>query len=170
MFGAMATDVRALPNATLNLYLYPVGAWVVVFAALYFAGYPHFALPLCYPLALWQVLLSASWGRRLLQRLEAGQVTYSEAHAGVRSVGQLLVWSGLAPGIALLAEDPLAMSAWSAMAGAVAVSGLSWIGIAALTRVASAWTHLAAVALGCCVLPLNATGAVTVATLIGIFS
>jgi hypothetical protein len=166
----MATDVRALPNTTLNLFLYPVGAWVLVFAMLYFGGYGHLALPLCYPLALWQAALSATWGRRLLQRVENGEISFAEAHEGVRSVGQLLCWSGVAPAIALLTEDPLATSAWSAMLGAVAISGLCWLGILALTRVRSAWSHLVAVALGCLVLPLNATGAVTAATFIGIFS
>lgn len=166
----MATDVRALPNATLNLYLYPVGAWVILFAVLYFGGYAHYALPLCYPLALWQALLSAWWARSLVRRVDAGELSSEEAHEGVRSVGQLLAWSGLAPAIALLTEDPLAMSAWSAMFGAVAVSGLAYVGVVAVTRLAARWTHLAAVMVACLVLPLNATGAVTAATFIGIFS
>lgn len=166
----MATDVRALPDATLNLYLYPVGAWVILFALLYFAGYAHFALPLCYPLAIWQALLSASWARSLIRRVDNGELTPEEAHEGVRSVGQLLAWSGLAPAIALLTEDPLSMEAWSAMLGAVAVSGLAWLGVVAVTRLPARWAHLAAVMLACLVLPLNATGAVTAATFIGIFA
>lgn len=166
----MASDLRALPDATLNLYLYPVGAWVIVFAVLYFGGYAHYALPLCYPLALWQALLSFQWARWLVRQVDAGQLSAAEAHAGVRSVGQLLAWSGLAPAIALLTEDPLAMSAWSAMFGAVLVSGLAWAGILAVTRLTARWTHVAAVMVACLVLPLNATGAVTAAALIGIFS
>jgi Na+/H+-translocating membrane pyrophosphatase len=165
----MATDVRALPSATLNLYLYPVGAWVILFALLYFAGYPHLALPLCYPLALWQVVLSASWTRSLFARLDRRELTQAECHEGVRSVGQILCWSGFAPAIELLTEDPLAMSAWSAMLGAVTFSAVAWVGILVLTRVPSRVTHVAAVALGCAVLPVNATGTITVAAFIGLF-
>lgn len=165
----MANDLRALPNTVLNLYLYPVGAWVILFAALYFSGYAPYAIPLCYPLALWQIGLSIWWGRSLLMRLRSGDLTNLEAHAGVRSVGQLLAWSALSPAIVFLTNDPLAPSAWSTTIGAVAVSLGSYGGVLFLSRYASRWTHGAAVAIACFALPLNATGAVTMATAVGLY-
>ncbi|MEQ1506128.1 MAG: hypothetical protein ABMB14_28105 [Myxococcota bacterium] len=165
----MATDHRALPDMVLNLYLYPVGVWAIGFALLYFAGYGAFAIPLCYPLALWQIALSVYWGRSLLRRLDHGEITTAEAHAGVRSVGQILAWSAVSPAIVFMTDDPLAPSAWSTALGVVFVSGMAYLGVQALTHLASRWTHGAAIALACFALPLNATGAVTVAAMFGLF-
>ena len=165
----MQNDHRALPDSVLNLYLYPVGAWVILFACLYFAGYGALAIPLCYPLALWQIALSIWWGRTLIKRLRLGELTNSEAHAGVRSVGQLLAWSALSPAIVFITNDPLAPSAWSTTLGAVAISLGSYGGVLFLSRFASRWTHGLAVAIACFALPLNATGAVTVAAAVGLY-
>jgi hypothetical protein len=165
----MANDHRALPDIVLNLYLYPVGAWVILFAGLYFAGYAFFAIPLCYPLALWQIGLSMGWGRWLLKRLRSGELTTAEAHAGVRSVGQLLAWSALTPAMVFLTNDPLAPTAWSTTLGAVAISAATYFGVLFLSRWASYWTHGVAIALACFALPLNATGAVTMATMVGLY-
>jgi hypothetical protein len=165
----MALDHRAVPNLVLNLYLYPVGAWAIVLALLYFTGRGPLAIPLCYPLALWQIALSVWWGRTLLARLDSGELTTAEAHAGVRSVGQILAWSALCPAMVFMTNDPLAPSAWSAALGAVGVSGLAYLGVMMLTRPASRWTHGVAIAIGCLALPLNATGAVTIASMLGLF-
>lgn len=169
MFGAMASDYRAVPDTVLSLYLYPTGGWAIVFALLYFTGRGALAIPLCYPLALWQIGLSAVWGRGLVRRLDTGDLTLGEAHAGVRSVGQILAWSALSPAIVFMTADPLAPSSWSLTLGAVGVSSLAYLGVMVLTRRASRWTHGAAVAIACMALPLNATGAVTVGTMVGLF-
>jgi hypothetical protein len=165
----MVTDHRALPDRVLNLYLYPIGAWAIGFGGLYFAGYGAFAIPLCYPLALWQGVLSGVWGRRLLRRVEADELTLAEAHAGVRSVGQILSWSAMSPAVVFLTQDPLAPEAWSTTVGAVIVSLLVYLAINGLTRIQSRWTDGVAIAIGCLALPLNATGAVTAATMVGWF-
>lgn len=165
----MANDLRALPDVVLNLYLYPVGAWAILFGCLFFANYAAFAIPLLYPLALWQIGLSIYWGTGLLRRLDSGDITLGEAHAGVRSVGQLLAWSALSPAIVFLTNDPLAPTAWSTTLGAVIVSIAAYLGVMLLTRLASRWTHGAAIAIACFALPLNATGAVTMASMLGLF-
>lgn len=169
MFASMVTDHRALPDTVLNMYLYPVGAWVLLFGGLYFAGYGPLAIPLCYPLALWQIALSIWWGRGLVQRLRAGELTDAEAHAGVHSVGTLLAWSALTPAMVFLTNDPLAPSAWSATVGAVSISALAYGGVRLLSRFSSYWTHGAAIAIACFALPLNATGGVTLATAVGLY-
>lgn len=165
----MANDHRALPDNVLNLYLYPVGAWVIAFAGLYFAGYAPYAIPLCYPLALWQIGLSIWWGRSLLKRLASGELTNLEAHAGVRSVGQLLAWSALSPAMVFLTNDPLAPTAWSTTIGAIGISLGSYMGVLFLSRFASRFTHGLAIAIACFALPLNATGAVTMGTMVGFY-
>lgn len=169
MFAPMATDHRALPDLVLNLYLYPVGAWVIGFAGLFFADHAAYAIPLLYPLALWQIGLSMWWGQGLLRRLDTGDLSLGEAHAGVRSVGQLLAWSALSPAIVFLTNDPLSPAAWSTTLGAVLVSIGTYAGVLLLTRLASRWTHGAAIAIACFALPLNAIGAVTVASMLGLF-
>lgn len=163
------SDHRALPDRTLNLYLYPIGAWGAGAVVLFFTGYAAFSLPLLYPLALWQIGLSAVWGARMLRRLDAGELTNPEAHAGVRSVGQILAASSCLPAIVFLTDDPLAPAAWGTTVGALVLAGLVYGGLLALTRIGSRWTHGAAIALACFALPLNATGAVTVAAMVGLF-
>ncbi len=162
-------DHNALPDRVLNLYLYPVGAWGIGLLVLFFTGYVAYAIPLCYPLALWYIGLSMWWGRGVLARLDAGALTNAEAHAGIRSAGQILAFASVSPAIVFLSADPLAPSAWSTTVGVLVVAGLTWFGIGVLTRIESRWTHGAAMALACFALPLNATGAVTVATMVGLY-
>jgi hypothetical protein len=163
------SDHRALPDRTLNLYLYPVGLWAAVLLVLFVTGYIAYAIPLCYVVALWQIGLSAIWGRGLLSRLKSGELTNAEAHAGVRSVGNILAASSLAPAIVFLANDPLAPAAWSTTIGTAIVAALATGAIALLTRIGSRWTHGAAIAIACLAMPLNATGAVTVAAMVGLY-
>lgn len=166
---AVVSDHRALPDRVLNLYLYPVGAWGVALLALFFTGFAAYALPLCYPLALWYVGLSVWWGRGLLKRIDAGELTHAEAHAGVRSAGQILAFASVSPAIVFLSADPLAATAWSTTVGVLVVAAVTWGGIGLLTRIGSRWSHGAAMALACLALPVNATGAVTVATMVGLY-
>ena len=73
------SDHRALPDSTLNLYLYPVGLWAAVLLVLFVTNYIVYAIPLCYVVALWQIGLSMVWGRGLLRRLRKGELTDPEA-------------------------------------------------------------------------------------------
>lgn len=166
---APVSDARALPDRTLNLYLYPVVGWGLATAALFLTGWFQWSLPLAYPLALWHIGLSAFWGMRLLRGLDRGDVTNAEAHEGVRSVSNILAGSSLLPAIVFLANDPLSPQSWSLTLGAFVVAGLV-IGVRTfLTRFASRWTHGAAIAVACFALPVNVTGSVTVATMLGLY-
>ncbi len=164
-----ASDYRALPDRTLNLYLYPLGIWGIATVALWFSQYGQWAIPLCYPLALWQIVLSAAWGTNLLRRLDRGELTNAEAHSGIRSVANLLGGSALLPAIVFLANDPMSPEGWSTAVGAAVVAGLAVGAVSVLTRMSSRWTHAVALALACLALPVNATGAVTVATMLGLY-
>jgi hypothetical protein len=163
------SDERALPDRTLNLYLYPIAAWGLAAVALFVTGSFQWSLPLAYPLALWHIGLSIVWGFRLLRGLDRGEVTNPEAHEGVRSVGNILAGTSLLPAIVFLAIDPLSPNAWSLTFGAFAMAGLV-VGVRVfLTRFASRWTHGVAIAVACFALPVNATGSVTVATVLGMY-
>lgn len=163
------SDHRALPDRTLNLYLYPLGLWAAVLLVLFVTKYTAYAIPLLFVVAFWQIGLSAVWGQRLLSRLRKGELTDAEAHAGVRSVGNILAASSLAPAIVFLANDPLAPAAWSTTAGVAVVAGLAAGAVNLLLRIGSRWTHAAAIAIACMAMPLNATGAVTVAAMVGLY-
>jgi hypothetical protein len=163
------SDARALPDRTLNLYLYPVVAWGLTTAGLFVTGYFQWSLPLAYPLALWHLGLSVMWGMRLLRGLDRGELTNPEAHEGVRSVSNILAGSSLLPAIVFLANAPLEPQSWSLTAGAFVVAG-AVVGVRVfLTRFASRWTHGAAIAVACFALPVNVTGSVTVASMLGLY-
>jgi hypothetical protein len=163
------SDERTLPDRTLNLYLYPVVAWGLATAALFLTGNFQWSLPLAYPLALWHIGLSAVWGMRLLRMLDRGEATNAEAHEAVTSVGNILAGSALLPAIVFLANDPLSPRSWSLTFGAFVVAGLA-VGVrVVLTKVASRWTHAAAITAACLALPLNVTGSVTVASMLGLY-
>ncbi len=164
-----ATDHEALPVQTLNMYLYPVGAWGIGLLALYASGYAAYAIPLCFGVALWQGALTAWWGRATSRRFNSGELNRAEANAGVRSVGQILAATALTPAIVFLTNDPLDPTAWSTTVGVVVVAGLAYLGVTALVKLQNRWIYTAALALAALALPINATGAVTVASMVGLF-
>lgn len=161
------SDFRALPDATLNLFLVPIGAWGVIALVLFFTGFSQWAVPLAYPLAAWQIGLTAFWGTGLLRRTDAGDLTRAEAHEGIRSVTSIVVGSSLLPAIVFLANDPLEPEAWSLAAGTFAVAGMVLGLTRLLMRPSSRLLHGAALAIAVVALPLNTTGTVTVATVLG---
>jgi hypothetical protein len=165
----LVSDERALPDRTLNLYLYPIVAWGLASVGLFVTGWFQWTLPLAYPLALWHLGLSAVWGVRLLRMLDRNEVTNAEAHEGVRSVGNILAATALLPAIVFLANDPLSTDAWSVTLGAFCVAVAAIAVRAGLTRIASRWSHGAAIAVACFALPVNITGTVTVATMLGLY-
>jgi hypothetical protein len=166
---ALVSEHRVLPVRTLNLFLYPLGAWGLALLGLYASGYAVYAIPLCYVVGLWQAGLTAWWGRGIWQRFDAEEISREEANAGVRSVGQLLAASALTPAIVFLTNDPLAPTAWSTTIGVLAVAGLAYLGVTALVRMRNRWAYTAALTLACLALPVNATGAVTVASMVGLY-
>jgi hypothetical protein len=161
------SDFRALPDWTLNLYLYPIGAWGVLALVLFLTGFSQWALPLAYPLAVWQLALTAFWGTNLLRRLDRGELSNAEAHEGIRSVTSIVIGSALLPAIVFLANDPLEPEAWSLTVGTFVVAGLL-LGLSRLLiRASSRLLHGLALAVAIVALPLSATGSVTVATFLG---
>ncbi|MCA9570153.1 MAG: hypothetical protein KC656_20050 [Myxococcales bacterium] len=153
----------------MNLYLYPLGAWGLATLGLWFTDYGQWAIPLCYPLGFWQIGLSAVWGTRLMRRVDRGEVSNAEASEGIRTVGHILAGSSLAPAILFLANDPIAPQAWSTTVGCAVVGGLTVLALRGLIRVATRWSHAVALAAACLALPINATGTVTVATMLGLY-
>lgn len=161
------SDVRALPQRVLDLYLYPLGAWGVALVLLYLGDQSELALLLLYVLALWQIGLTAWWGRDLLRRFRAHEITRAEAVAGVRSVGHILAGSALTPAIVFTATDPLSMHGLGSSVGNVVVAAAAFFAVNVLSKLSHRWAYTAALTLAGLALPLNATGAVTAATLAG---
>ncbi|MCB9678807.1 MAG: hypothetical protein H6737_27130 [Alphaproteobacteria bacterium] len=165
----MSTDVRSLPDSTLNLYLYGLGAWAVALLALLPLGRIELAIPLSYLVALWQAGLTIWWGPRMLGRYSAGEFTRAEADEGVRSVGKLLSASSLLPAIVFMARDPLQPSSWTATLSIVAVAAIGYFGSSLAVRLSNRWTHTLVLAAAALTLPINATGAVSFAAAYGLF-
>lgn len=166
---ATASDHRSLPDTTLNLYLYPLAAWGVGLAALWFSGYGAFAVPLIYLVGLWQTGLTIVWGTRMLRRYEAGEFTRPEADAGVLSVARILAGSSMLPAIVFFAEDPLEPSTWGVSISIILVAALVYVASPWVVKLSNRWTHTLVLAVAAFSLPLNTTGAVSLAAAIGWF-
>lgn len=165
----MATDIRAIPDWMLNAWLYPIAAWGVGYGALYVGGRDAYAIPLLFPLALWQIGLTVYWAARSARRLRAGDLTQPEIGAGMRSIGGIVAADSVLPAVVFLVNDPLHPSAQGTALGVFAVAGLAY-GLVQLGH-RTGWTSLqvAVLTFACLALPINATGAVTVAEMVGWF-
>jgi hypothetical protein len=164
-----ATDIRSLPDAFLNAYLFPVGAWGVAYAGLFLCGYDAWAIPLLYPLALWQISLTTYWVLRTIRAVRAEQLTPPEVGAGVRSIGGIAAADALLPGVVFLVNDPLSSNAHGTALGVAAVAGVAYLLVRVSPRFSNNYLYAAVLAFACLALPINATGAVTVAKMAGWF-
>jgi len=153
----------------MNLYLYPVAAWGIGLILLYVTDHTALALPLCFPLAIWNAGLSIVWGRDLIRRYDANRLSQPEVLAGVRSVGSMLAAVSMIPGIVFLVNDPIAMSSWSTFFGIIIFAGLARLGVELLVKVAHRYASIFALTVACLALPLNTTGAVSVGAMVGLF-
>jgi hypothetical protein len=167
--GPPPSDVRSLPTATLNLYLYGIGAWGALLLVLLLMSRIEAALPLTYVVAIWQGALTLWWGPSMLKKFREGELTRGEADAGVRSVGRLLAASAMLPAIVFLARDPLEPNSWMATVSILAVSMAAYFGAGAVTKLSNPWTHTGILVVAWLALPINATGAVTFAAAFGLF-
>lgn len=162
-------DLRSLPDTTLQLYLYGIGAWSVLMLVLYVLQATAFALPAAFLVFVWQALLTGWWGNGLQQRFDAGELGPGEARAGVLSVARIVGASSLLPAIVFLAEDPLAASSWTAAAGTFVVFIVVWVLSHLLARIEHRFAHVVVLVLANLALPVNATGAVSFAVTSGFF-
>jgi hypothetical protein len=166
---SQATDVRSIPDWLLNAYLLPISVWGIGYGALYFTSRDAWAIPLLYPLALWQIALTIWWGLQSLRRVRSGELTMPEIDAGARSIGAIAAGVAMLPAVVFLVNDPLAHEAWGTAVGILLVSGAAWGAVNVGARLANPFAHVAILAFALLALPINATGAVTVATMVGWF-
>lgn len=143
--------------------------WGLSLVLLYVANLTALALPLCIPLAIWNAGLSLVWGRDLIKRYDAERLSEAEVLAGVRSVGSLLAGVSMIPGIVFLVNDPIAMSSWSTFFGIIIVAGLARLGVDLMSRIAHRYASIFALTVACLALPLNTTGAASVAAMVGLY-
>ena len=163
------TDLRSLPDSVLKLYLYAVGGWGVVLAILYMVGLLQWALTLCVPLALYLDGLTVWWWRQSGVRLRAGELEEEELSSGVKSIARILAAVGLLPGIVFLAKDPLLPETWGTFIGIAVLSAVGWLLANYGSRLRANAARLAVLVFCGLVLPLNATGSVSVAFFRGWF-
>jgi len=172
---------RVVSLRVLNFYTYPVGVWAIGLFFLYGAelvglettsGVPiemEFGIALCYPLALWNAVLSLWWAVSSQRKLSLGKVSQFEVNAGVRLIGHLLTSISGSPAIIFLAADPLHQAAWATCASVAIMGGLAFVAVSALTRIPGKITDTLALTVACAALPINATGAVSLGWWLGLF-
>lgn len=163
-------DLRSVPDSVLQAYLYAVLAWLALMAVLFPLGQLPWVLTLCLPLSMWFTALTAWWGWWLWGEVQVGTLSIDEAGCGVRSVGRILALSGLLPAIVFIVDDPFFETSWAPTAAAAALSGVGWLAAQLATRLRGAFWWTGLLVLISLVLPVNATGAVSLAWWLGWFS
>lgn len=163
------TDINSVPDGVLNAYLWPLGAWGIALLFLYASGNTVVSLTLCYPLALWFAGLTFWWVLRTERRYRGGLLEASEVKAGVRSVCRILAAASVTPGLVFLAMDPLSTSTWGTCGSVAIVTAIAWTLANTMPRLGRRATYLLAIAFAWSSLPLNATGAITLAMWLGWF-
>lgn len=156
-----------MSDLTHNLLLLPIAGWALGLVALYFTDQTALALFLCYPVALWNVAVTVSWGIRALGRWKRGEVSTQRTDDAVQDVINILTVSAATPAIVFIAEDPLARSAWSTCVGVLVVCIVLKYSGRLLLRTPTSVARIVALAIATAGLPLNASGAVTVGMLTG---
>ena len=166
-------DLRSLPDRILNLLLYAVAGWGVALLVCFLWHQTALAIPLTYVVFLWQAVVTAWWGVGMLRRYDRGEITLGEANAGVESVSHILLASSLLPAIVFVAEnpvpDPFPGPGLSAAASIAVLSGLAFGITTASLKLSNRWSHIGILALSSATLPINATGAFSVAAAYGLF-
>ena len=74
------------------------------------------------------------------------------------------------PAVVFFAQDPLSYSSWGAVASIFGVAGIVYAGAPWVVRLSNRWTHILVLTGAACALPVNATGAVSVAAAVGWFN
>ena len=162
-------DLRSLPTRTMNLYLYPMAGWALLLFGLFVLDQTPWALFLCFPLAVWNAGLSITWGRFVTKQYNEGLISQVETRAGVQSVGGMLSAASMMPGIVFLIDDPLAMSSWSTFFGIMIVAAIARFGVDMMVKVPHRFASYFSLTVACLALPINTTGAASVAATVGLF-
>lgn len=169
MSRSSASDVRALSNAMLNAYLYPVAGWGVALAGLYVMGQYPYAIPLCSAVSIWHGIITVAWYIRTRRKVDQGELEWDELRSATGSIGQLLALNALVPAIVFMAHDPLAPESWGLVIGVVTVALLAMAATALFSRNSSSLAQPALLFSGWIALPLNTAGAITASDLLGLF-
>ena len=157
-FDNSVSDVRAVTDGMLNLYLYPIGAWGVGLLVLFATGHSALALSLCFPLSIYLGILTLIWAGGVLRRLSRGELKVVEANAGIHSIGGIMAVTAAGPAIVFLAEDPLAETTWYTAGSIALVTAVAWLSVKALVRIPGRTTKVMALLIAWVALPVNATG------------
>lgn len=161
------SDLRSVSDRMLKLYLYSLGAWAICLLAVFTMDRIGLALSFCFPLSIWLGALTVFWWLTTRRKQKANQLELLEVKAGVRTVGRILAGGAVIPGIIFLANDPFIPAAWGTFLGIAATSGVAWQLVHLSLRLEG--LRLDPIILLCswAVLPINATGAVSLGAVLG---
>ncbi len=160
---------RAVSDRVFNGYLWPLAAWAIGQLFLYAGGQTPFGLWLLFPLAAWYGVLSFGWGLSTHRRVRAQELNHTDVRDGVGSIGRFMAAASLSPALVFMVMDPLSPSTWGTCAGVGVVAGIAWGAANTLPALERRSTHWIAVFVAWGALPLNASGALSLASWLGWF-
>ena len=163
------SDLRSVSDRMLKLYLYSLGAWAICLLALFTMDRIGVALSFCFPLSIWLGALTVFWWVTTRRKQKARELELIEVKAGVQTIGRILAGGGVIPGMIFLANDPLIPAAWGTLVGAAITSGAAWQLVHLSIRIKRARFDPIILIIAWAILPINATGAVSLGALLGWF-
>jgi hypothetical protein len=147
--------------------LRPISGFAIALMGLWALSLTPVALTLLYLLALYNIGLTMWWASGMYARLDAGDLNQTEVTSGLLSVVRILGWSSTLPGVLFAATDPLSTEVWTTSASiAIVTTGTLTIGPWLANR-GTRPTGLASLALALAALPLNISGALSMAFWLG---
>lgn len=160
------TAIRSLPDRTHRAYLLPISAFAIALMGLWAAGMTPIALSLLYLLSAYHLGLSVWWARGMFARHRAGELRDDEVTAGLLEVVRMVGWTSVLPAILFAATDPLSADVWKAT-GSIAILSTLTLTVAPWLAKRSRPMGLAGLAMSHAALPLNTSGALSMAFWLG---
>ncbi|TNE84099.1 MAG: hypothetical protein EP330_30755 [Deltaproteobacteria bacterium] len=161
------TSIRSLPDRTHRAYLMPISGFALAMMVLWAVSLTPVALSLLYLLSVYNIGLTLWWSRDMYRRRREGEIEEDEVTAGLIAVIRLLGWSSVLPVVLFAATDPLSTEVWKT---AASIGILTTIALTAgpwLARRGHRATSTAGLVVALAALPLNTSGALSMAFWLG---
>lgn len=159
--------LRSLPDPVHRAYLLPISGFALAMMVLWAASLTPVALFLLYLLSAYNVGLTLWWSRGMYRRRREGELAEGEVQSGLLAVIRLLGWSSALPVVLFAATDPLSTEVWKT---AVSIGILTTLALTLgpwLARRGTRPAGTAGLALALAALPLNTSGALSMAFWLG---
>lgn len=159
--------LRSVPDRVHRAYLLPISGFALAMMVLWAVSMTPIALSLLYLLSVYNVALTGWWSRNMYERHGSGELRDEEVVSGVLVVVRLLGWSSALPVVLFAATDPLSPEVWKT-AGSIGILTTLALTIGPwLAKKGNRPAGTAALGLAVAALPLNTSGALSMAFWLG---